>query len=97
MARLEDLFPDFVAMTYEEQIEFIRAYRARRAVDLQEVTTYAINKTANKLTPEEAALLKSLGIKAKDLRSLKALTLGEAEDDDDEEDESDGIPRFEDD
>jgi hypothetical protein len=96
MARLEDLFPDFTLMNEEQQTAFVRAYRARRAVDLLEVTTYAVKKAANKLTPEESALLKSLGISAKDLRSLKALSLGEVEDEDNEE-ELDGIPRFNDD
>jgi hypothetical protein len=95
MAKLEDLYEDFMALSEEEQTLFIRKYREKRAKDLLEITTYTIRKNTTKLSDEEKALLKSLGIKAGDLTALRGL-IGGDQDDEDEEEDSD-VPRFTDD
>lgn len=94
MALLQELYPDFMSMSDEGRTLFIRAYRDKRLEDLQEVTSYSVRKTSERLTDAEKALLKSLGIKVKDLKALKSLCSGEVDLDDEEED-VDGIPRFE--
>lgn len=96
MAKLEDLFQDFMSLSEEEQTLFIRRYRDKRAKDLLEITTYTIRKNTTKLSDEEKSLLKSLGIKASDLNALKGLIGGDQDTDEDDEEETD-VPRFEDD
>lgn len=95
VAKLEDLFIDFMSLSEEDQTLFIRKYRDKRSKDLLEITTYTIRKNTTKLSDEEKALLKSLGIKAADVNALKGL-IGGDQDDDEEEEETD-VPRFEND
>jgi ornithine cyclodeaminase/alanine dehydrogenase-like protein (mu-crystallin family) len=95
VAKLEQLYPDFMSMSEVEQTEFIRAYRNKRITDLQEVTNYTAKKNTARLTDDEKALLKSLGISAKDLIALKSLTGGDQEDE--EEEDTDVIPGIDDD
>lgn len=91
--KLRDLYPDYTQMTDNEQTSFIRAYRERRSEDLKVVTNFRIKKVSNSLSAEEKELLKALGLRAVDIKTLQSLNIENEEADSDEE-EVDGIPRF---
>jgi len=94
--RLEDMFPNFLTSSYEEQRSFIASYREARAKDMYiEPTrpTKRIRETSkiNVLSDAEKAVLKKLGISAKDYCELNVSDTNGVDDDDN----SDGL--FEDD
>lgn len=85
--RLEDLYTDFSALDAAKQLEFVAAYRLRRATDLETVPIKTIARSAPAraktkvvLSSEEKALLKMLGIKQKDIAVLKAAAVEDKED-----------------
>lgn len=75
--RLENLYPNFMKLSYEDQIAFITSYRQRRAMDLENVTikTVARKKSVKdskiELSAEEKNLMKMLGLKMKDVEALR--------------------------
>ena len=70
--KLYELFPNFIKLSSLERVKFLRSYRAKRALELENNIK---NKRKNKLslTQEEKDLMKSLGIKQKDLALLKEI------------------------
>ena len=70
--KLYELFPDFTKLSSLERMKFLRSYRAKRALELENNIK---NKRKSKLslTQEEKDLMKSLGIKQKDLALLKEI------------------------
>jgi hypothetical protein len=70
--KLYELFPNFIKLSYSERVKFLRSYRAKRALELENNIK---NKRKSKpsLTQEEKDLMKSLGIKQKDLALLKEI------------------------
>jgi adenosyl cobinamide kinase/adenosyl cobinamide phosphate guanylyltransferase len=81
--KFENLFsPRIDQMAEVEMAAFIREYRERRA---KEITPVAVDIPVAKvmkakLTPEELTLLKSVGITARMLKSLRTETEEEEED-----------------
>jgi len=80
--RLEGLYSNFGEMSPEDQLAYIASYRLRRAEDMEKPPTY-VRKKATKSTAkrskidfsdEEKFLMKSLGLKAKDLILLREST-----------------------
>ena len=78
--RLENLYPNFGKASPEAQAEYIACYRLHRAEDMAKPSTYPKTKAATKssrakivLTEEEETLMKLLGLKKKDMTSLRAL------------------------
>lgn len=87
--RLENLYPNFGTASPEDQAAFMSAYRFRRAEDMAKPSTWPKTKTKASgkssiidLSEEEKALMKLLGLKRKDMITLKALTETESEEDD---------------
>jgi hypothetical protein len=78
MAKLEQLFPDFLLMQQTEMETFFASYHDRRAQDLLSETRFAKKesrkgageKLQDKLSPEELVMMKKLGLKLKDITSL---------------------------
>jgi hypothetical protein len=70
--KLYELFSNFVKLSSLERMKFLRSYRAKRALELENNIK---NKRKSKLslTQEEKDLMKSLGIKQKDLALLKEI------------------------
>jgi hypothetical protein len=70
--KLYELFPNFIKLSSLERMKFLRSYRAKRAMELENNIK---NKRKSKLslTQEEKDLMKSLGIKQKDLALLKEI------------------------
>ena len=81
MPILESLRENFNKLDPEAKVNFIRAYRKRRAEDMAKPPTYGSTASAKKnesirlqnmgLTPEEIELAKTLGLKPKDILRLK--------------------------
>jgi uncharacterized protein YeeX (DUF496 family) len=69
--KLYQLFPDFTKLSYSERVEFIRSYRAKRALELEEHIQNKGKKGRILLSDEEKALIKALGITQRDLKALK--------------------------
>lgn len=92
---LDQLFPDVLLMTPEEEQIFSDLYFSKRNQDLISEGRFAdktprIKKTATpkvNLTEEEIVMMKMLGLKAKDLNSLMTSAI----DDDSEDDEDDEL------
>ena len=83
--RLENLYPNFGLASPEAQAEYITSYRLRRAEDMDKPSTWPKKKAAAKSakqaisppTEEEKVLMKLLGLKKKDIISLRALSTEE--------------------
>lgn len=68
--KLEQIRPNFVLMSHEEQLAFLNAYREKRHHDLIETTVVKVStkgkrKTTERkvtITPEAYELLKKLGL-----------------------------------
>ncbi len=69
--KLYNLFPDFTKLSYIERVEFLRSYRAKRALELEQYIESKKGKGRISLSDEEKALIKALGITQKDLKMLK--------------------------
>jgi hypothetical protein len=70
--KLYELFPNFIKLSYSERVEFIRSYRARRALELEKNIRHKKQKSSKiALSDEDKALMKALGITQKDLKALK--------------------------
>ncbi len=67
---LQEMYPTFVLLSSEEQDAFMIRYREKRLQDLSDITPKDAEKV-NGLTAEEKAIMKALGISAKDLKMLK--------------------------
>ena len=83
--KFENLFsPRIDQMTDIEIAAFVRGYRTRRATDITPVAVDipAIKGIKAKLSPQELALLKSVGITARMLKNLRTEV---------EEEEDDGL------
>jgi len=80
--RLENLYPNFGTACEEDQLAYIVTYRLRRAEDMSKPNTYHPRKAASQkgqkvticLTDEEKKLMKMLGLKQKDMLTLRAST-----------------------
>lgn len=70
MARLEDLRPLFHRMDEDTQRIFVRNYRDARAIDLDRRPAIKEKKAKQKLSPEQKALLKKLGLTATSVKNL---------------------------
>jgi hypothetical protein len=71
--KLYELFPNFLKLSFSERTKFIRTYRAKRALELEEGIKNKKKSSKVVLTEEEKALIKSLGITQKDLKALKEI------------------------
>ena len=69
--KLYELFLDFTKLSYSERVEFLRSYRAKRALELEENIKSKRGNTKVSLSEEEKVLIKALGITQKDLKALK--------------------------
>lgn len=73
--RLENLYPNFGTMSCEEQAGFIASFRQKRAQDLENFAPAKVStrpkKTKLEFTTEEKLLMKSLGLKQKDILALR--------------------------
>jgi hypothetical protein len=71
--KLEQMFPDFNKLDYDAQTLFVRAYRARRSVDLVITPPKLVVKkvATNKISEEDKALLKKFGITQRTLNNLQ--------------------------
>ena len=69
--KLYELFPDFTKLSYPGRVEFLRSYRAKRAMELEESIKKKKGSSRISLSDEEKALIKALGITQKDLKVLK--------------------------
>jgi hypothetical protein len=69
--KLYELFPNFTKLSYSERVEFLRSYRAKRAMELEENIKSKRGSSKVTLSDEEKALIKLLGITQKDLKALK--------------------------
>lgn len=74
---LEQLFPDFLALSWDEKVAFLRSYRESRARELERAPTKRRKAKAKAKTPtlstQEKEIIKQLGLKVKDLALLKEL------------------------
>ena len=68
--KLYQLFPNFTKLSSLERVKFIRSYRAKRALELEE-NIKKKKGTRVALTEEEKLLMKSLGVSQKALMTLK--------------------------
>ena len=69
--KLYKLFPDFTKLSDSEKVNFLRSYRAKRAMELEKHMESKKGKGRILLSDEEKALIKALGITQKDLKALK--------------------------
>ncbi len=69
--KLYSLFSNFTELSYSERVDFIRSYRAKRALELEKNIEDKKGKGRILLSDEEKALIKALGITQKDLKALK--------------------------
>lgn len=77
--RLENLYINFGKSPPAEQAKYIAEYRLRRSQDLAAIPPTSKKSSVIKskidvsdLTPEEKAVMKSLGLKMKDIAALRA-------------------------
>jgi hypothetical protein len=82
--RLENLYVNFGKSPPEEQARYIAEYRLRRSTDLAAAPPTSKKSTVIKskfdvsaLTAEEKAIMKMLGLKAKDIAALRASVVEE--------------------
>ncbi len=69
--KLYSLFPNFIELSYSERVDFIRSYRAKRALELEKNMENKKGKGRILLSDEEKALIRALGVSQKDLKALK--------------------------
>jgi hypothetical protein len=69
--KLYELFPNFIELSEIRRTEFIRSYRAKRALELEENVKSKKGKGRISLSEEEKQLIKALGITQRDLLALK--------------------------
>lgn len=75
--RLEELYNNFGKAPHEEQQKFVAEYRLRRAQDLAEIPPITTRKIVSvkrsiiDLSDDEKAVMKKLGLKQKDILSLR--------------------------
>ena len=79
--RLENLYENFGLASPSMQAQYIINYRLRRAEDMEkpsnwpkEKKTSSPKQAASPITDEEAALMKLLGLKKKDVLALRAIS-----------------------
>lgn len=76
--RLENLYQNFGRSSPEEQLKFIVEYRLKRAQDLERIPVAKKSSSAKKskcdLSEDEKVMMKLLGLKKKDIESLRALS-----------------------
>lgn len=88
--RLENLYPNFGLMPVEKQVEFVSAYRFKRQMELDSAKSVgkakiqSVKRSKIELSDEEKALMKLLGIKAKDIETLRGAMKSEEVSSDDE-------------
>jgi len=73
--KLEELYQDFALLDPVGKLSFVSEYRVLRSYNLKSevnVKTRKVPETTS-FTEQEKLLMKLLGLKAKDLRALKAL------------------------
>jgi hypothetical protein len=79
MAKLHGSAPAWTDLGDLDKLQFLRRLRAKRDDDLSEPSTFTkkrrdrktlADKIADELTPEEAALMKELGLSNRELKSL---------------------------
>jgi hypothetical protein len=76
--QFEQLFTDFMSLTEAEQEQFFTQYKLRRNIDLDKIPERTSKKSLKEtlqFTEEELALMKTLGLKPKDLKALKAVEI----------------------
>jgi len=69
--KLYELFPNFIKLSEIERMEFVRSYRTKRALELEENIKSKKGKGRISLSEDEKQLIKALGITQKDLLALK--------------------------
>ena len=69
--KLYKLFPNFTELFYSERVKFLRSYRTKRALELEENIKNKKESSRVSLSDEEKALIKALGITQRDLKALK--------------------------
>ena len=73
--RLENLYPNFGLALPEDQRAFVAKYRLLRAEDMAKPSTYRKKSAAKKskidLSAEEKKLIKTLGLRQKDVLALR--------------------------
>lgn len=69
--KLYELFPNFIKLSSLERVKFLRSYRAKRALELENNIKSKRKSSKISLSDEEKALIKMLGITQKDLKALK--------------------------
>ena len=69
--KLYELFPNFIKLSQIKKTEFIRTYRDKRALELEDNIKSKKKSSRIPLSEEEKQLIKSLGITQKDLLALK--------------------------
>jgi hypothetical protein len=69
--QFHQLYPNFLSLSPLEKEVFIRKYREERAFDLER--SLKRKRASISLTEEEKTILKTLGIKKKDLLTLKEI------------------------
>lgn len=87
--RLENLYSNFGLMSVDEQQKFISDYRFKRQMELDSTKQATKVKSSVKgskieLSDEEKALMKLLGIKVKDIETLRGAMKSEEVSSDDE-------------
>jgi hypothetical protein len=98
--RLENLYSNFGLMSPEDQLNFIINYRLRREEDLSttsisyKAARIPASKNTITLTEEEKALMKLLGLKKKDIASLKALSIEETDENEVNEPDEGYVPDY---
>lgn len=85
--RLENLYSNFGTMSVEAQAAFVHGYRGRRQADLDSIKPAVVKPRSSsakgskiELSDMEKALMKSLGIKTKDLEILRSSVESSASD-----------------
>lgn len=73
--KLEQMFPDFLYMTFEQQRYFVRNYRLQRETDMQKTPPprkRGKSSAFSTLSPEMKELVKELGLTPAAIKQLKA-------------------------
>ncbi len=76
--KLYELYPKFESLSDEDRCKFVAQYRKQRSLDLTKTSKDKSKKEKESITAfsnEEKLMMKLLGLKAKDLRALKAMKL----------------------
>ena len=71
--KLENLYFDFMKLPESEQVMFIQDYRKKRLLDLSKSNEKDMSKNDTSLSEAEKIAMKLLGLKKKDILSLRAV------------------------